>query len=110
MHQNVMIAEAVVISCFGFDGPRRRIVHEEGNFPSVRYLYQAKRGAHILVAADEAGVAQAIDQRTPLVPITHVLYKTGPIQDVAAIVGRRTSKGAQVVLDAISWRARSRST
>ena len=29
MHQNVTIAEAVVISCFGFDGPRRRIVYEE---------------------------------------------------------------------------------
>ena len=36
MHQNVTIAEAVVASCFTFDGPRRRVVYEEGNFPSVR--------------------------------------------------------------------------
>src|SRR6266511_3309840 len=30
MHQNVTIAEAVVLSCFRFEGERRRIVYEEG--------------------------------------------------------------------------------
>ena len=100
MHQNVTIAEAVVVSCFGFDGPRRRIVYEEGNFPSVRYLYQAQRGADILVAADAEGVVEAIDERTLLVPVTHVLYKTGEIQDVEAIVAKAHEEGALVVLDA----------
>jgi kynureninase len=100
MHQNVTIAEAVVVSCFGFDGPRRRIVYEEGNFPSVRYLYQAQRGADILVATDAEGVVEAIDERTLLVPATHVLYKTGEIQDVEAIVAKAHEAGALVVLDA----------
>ena len=102
MHQNVTLAEAVVVSCFGFDGPRRRIVYEEGNFPSVRYLYQAqeRRGADILVAADDEGVVEAIDERTLLVPVTHVLYKTGEIQDVEAIVSKAHEEGALVVLDA----------
>jgi kynureninase len=102
MHQNVTIAEAVVLSCFRFDRPRRRIVYEEGNFPSVRYLYQAQdeRGADIVVAADDEGVVDAIDDRTLLVPITHVLYKTGEIQDVEAIVARAHEHGASVVLDA----------
>ncbi|HEX3267594.1 MAG TPA: aminotransferase class V-fold PLP-dependent enzyme [Gaiellaceae bacterium] len=102
MHQNVTIAEAVVLSCFRFDRPRRRIVYEEGNFPSVRYLYQAhaERGADILVAADDEGVVEAIDDRTLLVPVTHVLYKTGEIQDVEAIVERAHDHGALVVLDA----------
>ncbi len=100
MHQNVTLAEAVVLSCFDFAGPRRRIVYEEGNFPSVRYLYQAQRGADILVAADDEGVAEAIDERTLLVPVTHVLYKTGEIQDVAAIVAAAHEHGALVVLDA----------
>ena len=100
MHQNVTIAEAVVVSCFSFEGPRRRVVYEEGNFPSVRYLYQAQRGADILVAADEEGVVEAIDERTLLVPVTHVLYKTGEIQDVEAIVARAHEEGALVVLDA----------
>src|SRR6478736_1403530 len=100
MHQNVTIAEAVVISCFDFDGPRRRIVYEEGNFPSVRYLYQAQRGADVVVAADVEGVVEAIDDRTLLVPVTHVLYKTGEIQDVEAIVAKAHEEGAFLVLDA----------
>ena len=102
MHQNVTIAEAVVASCFTFDGPRRRVVYEEGNFPSVRYLYQAqeRRGADILVAADDEGVVEAIDDRTLLVPVTHVLFKTGEIQDVEAIVAAAHEHGALVVLDA----------
>jgi len=102
MHQNVTIAEAIVLSCFRFDGPRRRIVYEEGNFPSVRYLYQAQdeRGADIVVAADDDGVVEAIDERTLLVPVTHVLFKTGEIQDVEAIVERAHEAGALVVLDA----------
>ena len=100
MHQNVTIAEAVVVSCFSFEGPRRRVVYEEGNFPSVRYLYQAQRGADILVAADAEGVVEAIDERTLLVPVTHVLYKTGEIQDVEAIVAKAHEEGALVVLDA----------
>ncbi|HLM36265.1 MAG TPA: aminotransferase class V-fold PLP-dependent enzyme [Gaiellaceae bacterium] len=100
MHQNVTIAEAVVLSCFDFDGPRRRIVYEEGNFPSVRYLYQAQRGVDIVVAADGDGVVEAIDDRTLLVPATHVLFKTGEIQDVEAIVEQAHKHGALVVLDA----------
>ena len=100
MHQNVTLAEAVVLSCFGFEGERRRIVYEEGNFPSVRYLYQAARRAEVVVAPDDQGVVGAIDERTLLVPVTHVLYKTGRIQDVEAIVARAHEVGALVVLDA----------
>ena len=100
MHQNVTLAEGVVLSCFDFSGSRRRIVYEEGNFPSVRYLYQAQRGADILVAADDEGVAEAIDERTLLVPVTHVLYKTGEIQHVEATVAAAHEHGALVVLDA----------
>ena len=37
MHQNVTIAEAIVLSCFRPTPERNRIVYEEANFPSVRY-------------------------------------------------------------------------
>ncbi len=102
MHQNVTLAEAVVLSCFRVDGSRNRVVYEAGNFPSVRYLYQAQRerGAEIVVAADDRGVVEAIDERTLLVPITHVLFKTGELQDVEAIIERAHEVGAHVVLDA----------
>src|SRR5581483_1395327 len=41
MHQNVTVAEAIVLSCFDIRPPRNRIVFEEGLFPSVRYVQQA---------------------------------------------------------------------
>ena len=102
MHQNVTIAEAVVLSCFRLDGERRRIVYEEDNFPSVRYLYQAQRerGAEIVVCPDEEAIVAAIDERTLLVPISHVIFKTGRIQDVEPIISRAHEVGAHVVLDA----------
>ena len=102
MHQNVTIAEAVVLSCFRLDGERRRIVYEEDNFPSVRYLYQAQRdrGAEIVVCPDEEAIVDAIDERTLLVPISHVIFKTGRIQHVEPIITRAHEVGAHVVLDA----------
>jgi kynureninase len=102
MHQNVTIAEAVVLSCFRLDGERRRIVYEEDNFPSVRYLYQAQRerGAEVVVCPDEEAIVAAIDERTLLVPISHVIFKTGRIQDVEPIISRAHEVGAHVVLDA----------
>src|SRR5256885_13966083 len=101
MHQNVAVAEAIVLSCFRPVDPRRnRVVYEEGNFPSVRYLYQAQPDLEVVVVPDDAAIVEAIDERTLLVPITHVLFKTAEIQDVAAIVRRAHEVGAHVVLDA----------
>jgi kynureninase len=101
MHQNVAIAEAIVLSCFRPVDPRRnRVVYEEGNFPSVRYLYQAQPDLDVVVVPDDAAIVEAIDERTLLVPITHVLFKTAEIQDVQAIVRRAHEVGAHVILDA----------
>ncbi|HXY86213.1 MAG TPA: aminotransferase class V-fold PLP-dependent enzyme [Gaiellaceae bacterium] len=101
MHQNVAIAEAIVLSCFRPVEPsRNRVVYEEGNFPSVRYLYQAQPDLDVVVVPDDAAIVEAIDERTLLVPVTHVLFRTGEIQDVASIVRRAHEVGAHVVLDA----------
>jgi kynureninase len=101
MHQNVAIAEAIVLSCFRpVDARRNRVVYEEGNFPSVRYLYQAQPELDVVVVPNDEAIVEAIDERTLLVPITHVLFKTGEIQDVESIVRRAHEVGAHVVLDA----------
>jgi kynureninase len=101
MHQNVAVAEATVLSCFRpVDPQRNRVVYEEGNFPSVRYLYQAQPDLEVVVAPDDGSVVEALNERTLLVPISHVLFRTGEIQDVAAIVRRAHEVGAHVVLDA----------
>jgi kynureninase len=101
MHQNVAIAEAIVVSCFRpVDRGRNRVVYEEENFPSVRYLYQAQPDLEVVVAPDDKGIVEAIDERTLLVPTSHVLFKSAEIQDVEAIVQRAHDVGAHVVLDA----------
>ena len=101
MHQNVAIAEAIVVSCFRpVDPLRNRVVYEEGNFPSVRYLYQAQPDLEVAVVPNDVAIVDAIDERTLLVPVTHVLFKTGEIQDVQAIVRRAHEVGAHVILDA----------
>jgi kynureninase len=101
MHQNVAVAEAIVLSCFQPVDPRRnRVVYEEGNFPSVRYLYQAQPDLEVAVVPDDEAIVDAIDERTLLVPVTHVLFKTAEIQNVAAIVERAHEVGAHVILDA----------
>ena len=100
MHQNVAIAEAVVLSCFRpVDPARNRVVYERGNFPSVRYLYQAQPELEVVVCEDDAEILDAIDERTLLVPMSHVLFKNGEIQDVEPIVRRAGEAGAHVVLD-----------
>ena len=100
MHQNVAVAEAVVLSCFfPIDPARNRVVYERGNFPSVRYLYQAQPDLEVVVCEDDEAIVEAIDERTLLVPISHVLFKTAEIQDVEPIVRRAHEVGAHVILD-----------
>ena len=100
MHQNVAIAEAVVLSCFRPSAERNRVVYERGNFPSVRYLYQAQPDLEVVVCESDEAIHDAIDERTLLVPMSHVLFKSGEIQDVTRIVRRAHEHGAHVVLDA----------
>ena len=100
MHQNVTVAVAVVLSCLRLEPPRNRIVYLEGEFPSVRYLLQAQPGAEIEVVPDIEALLEAIDERTLLVPLSHVLFKTAELQDVEAIQRRANEVGADVILDA----------
>ena len=100
MHQNVAVAEAVVLSCFRpVDPARNRVLYERANFPSVRYLYQAQPDLEVVVCEDEQEIVERIDERTLLVPVSHVLFRAGEIQDVAPIIARAHDAGARVVLD-----------
>jgi kynureninase len=95
MHQNVTLAEAVVISCFDWSGPRNKVVYTDMNFPSVQYLYDGfarSLGAEIQVVKSPDGIGvptemmlEAIDENTLLVPISHVLFRSAYIQDAKAI-------------------------
>ncbi len=98
MHQNVTLAEAVVLSCFEPKGRRNRIVCEDGNFPSIQYLYGAQPGLELVPVSVER-LVDAIDDRTLLVPISHVLFENSFVQDAPPIVEKSHQVGAHVVLD-----------
>lgn len=107
-HQNVTTCQAIVASCFDFSGPRNKVVYTDLNFPSVMYFWQAQqtRGARVhMVANDDAvhvnteRLLEAIDEETLLVPISHVIFRSAFIQDIAAIVEKAHRVGGYVLLD-----------
>ena len=98
MHQNVTLAESIVLSCFLPEGRRNRIVCERENFPSVMYFYARQHGLELVTVPHER-LLDAIDERTLLVPTSHVLFKSSYIQEAAAIVQKAHKVGARVVLD-----------
>jgi kynureninase len=109
MHQNVTVAQGIVASCFTFDGPRRNIVMSALEFPSNHYLYEGFRryGAEIVyvpsgdaIRLDTDRFIEAIDERTALVPLSFVLFKSAFITDVKAVIDRAHRVGAHVVVDA----------
>ena len=108
MHQNVTVAMAVIASCFRYDGPRNRIVMTDLEFPSNVYLFNGLRryGAEIVMVpspdtmrTDLQRLLDAIDERTVLVPLSHVLFRSAYIQDVAAVIEKAHRVGAHVILD-----------
>jgi kynureninase len=80
------------------------------DFPSVRYVYDqlaTRLGARIVtvpsddgVGIDTARLLSAIDERTRLVAISHVLFRSAFVVDVDAVCRRARDVGALVSLDA----------
>ena len=97
MQQNVSICQAIVAGCFDWSAKRNKIVSEDMNFPSNLYIYQ-QSGARLVTAPVERVLA-AIDDETALVAVSHVLFRSSYIQDLAAITRRAHEVGAKVIAD-----------
>lgn len=73
----------------------------------MAYLWKAeeRRGAEVVtvegdgVTVDTQKILDAIDERTLVVPISHVLFRSAAVQDAKAIAARAKEVGAHVVLD-----------
>jgi kynureninase len=111
MVSNVSIAQAQVFSALDYQsGGRDTIVMTELDFPSVRYVYDelaTRLGARIVVVPSDDGVGidedrliAAIDERTRLVAISHVLFRSAYVLDAARICAHAHRMGALVSLDA----------
>jgi kynureninase len=108
VHQNVTTCQAVVASCFDFTGKRNKVVYSDMNFPSVMYFWEAQRpyGAQVHMVKTDDGITvptgrllDAIDEKTLLVPVSHVVFRSAYINDAKAIVEKAHQVGAHVVLD-----------
>ena len=108
MHQNVTVAQGIVASCFTYDGPRRKIVMSDLEFPSNHYLFEGFRryGAEIVyvpssdpVRLDLQRFLDAIDEHTVLVPLSLVLFRSAFITNIRAVVEKAHRVGAHVVVD-----------
>ncbi len=109
MMPNVSLAQATVLSSIPFSAARDKIVMTALDFPSVRYVYDSlapRFGARVEVIPTDDGISineqriiDAIDDKTALVAISHVLFRSAYIVDVAAICAKAKKVGARVSLD-----------
>lgn len=110
MFPNVTLAQAAVLSALDYAPPRDTIVMTGLDFPSVRYVYDhlaARLGARIVSVPSDDGIGidttrllEAIDERTRIVAVSHVLFRSAYIMDADAICRRAHDVGALVSLDA----------
>ena len=109
LHQNVSVCQSVVTSCFDWSGQRNKLVTDGLNFPSNDYIYYGLRrqGAEIVSVAPNADgltvplddILAAIDERTQLVSISHVAFRSSALQDLAAITEKAHAVGAFIIAD-----------
>jgi kynureninase len=109
MMPNVTIAQTAVLSSIDFTKERDTVVMTELDFPSVRYAFAEmaeKLGARVVVVRSDDGLTidrdkllAAIDERTRLVAVSHVLFRSAFVMDVDAICARAHEIGALVSLD-----------
>lgn len=109
MMPNVTIAQTAVLSSIEFAKNRDTVVMTELDFPSVRYAYaeMAQRlGARVVVVPSDDGLTidpdrllTAIDDRTRLVAVSHVLFRSAYLMDADRICARAHEVGALVSLD-----------
>ena len=108
MQQNVSTCVATVLSCFDLHEPRNKIVSEALNFPSNLYQIHAleRLGARVALVESDDGIGvpiermlAAVDEQTQLVCVSHVLFRSSFIQDLAAITRRAHDVGAMVLAD-----------
>jgi len=106
---NVSIALSTVASSLDLRGGRNRIVMSELDFPTDGHVWLAwtrKAGAEIVWLHSEDGLTipletydAAIDERTALVMVNRVLYRSSAIVDAAAVCAMARERGALSFVD-----------
>lgn len=96
-----------IATALGFDGERRDVVIGEFEFPTMAHVWlaQERRGARIawVKAHGDAlpidAYAARIDERTLIVPATHVCFRNGYRLDIPRLASICRERGAYLLLD-----------
>ena len=109
VHENASIANSILMSALDWSDTRRdKVVSTDQDFPSDVYSVRAMLPAHVnlhLVRSDDGmtintqKLLDAIDERTRLVSISHVLFRSAYIMPIQAIIEKAHAVGAQVLLN-----------
>ena len=108
VHENASIANSILLSALDFSDTRRnKIVVSDMDFPSDVYTLQAMLPqmeiatvrTHDGITLDTDELLDAIDERTRLVSLSHVLFKSAYIVPVAEVIEKAHRVGAQVLLN-----------
>lgn len=109
IHQNASIANSILFSALDFSDTRRnKIVVSDMTFPSDFYALRTWLPDHVDIqmvktpdgiTIDTDELLDAIDERTRLVSLSHVLFRSAYIMPAKAIVEKAHKVGAQVVLN-----------
>jgi kynureninase len=109
MQENASIANAAIVGALDFSDTRRdKIVISDQDFPSDVYSVTRMLPPHVRahmvhsrdgITLDTDELLAAIDERTRLVSLSHVLFRSAYIVPAAAIVAKAHAVGAQVLLN-----------
>ncbi|MBC7812527.1 MAG: aminotransferase class V-fold PLP-dependent enzyme [Burkholderiales bacterium] len=109
VHENASIANSILLSALDLSDSRRdKVIACDQDFPSDVYTLRAMLPAHFEmhivrshdgISIDTDELLEAIDERTRLVSLSHVLFRSAYIMPVAAIVEKAHRVGAQVLLN-----------
>ena len=110
MVPTVTLSQVAVLTALEYSPARDGVVMTALDFPSVRYAIDQmapRLGARVVVVPSDDGITidverlcAAIDGRTRLVAISHVLFRSASIMDVRRICAHAHAVGAVVLLDA----------
>jgi len=100
-------AVSSLASALSFDGPRKRVLLGDFEFPTVahNWLVQQRRGAEIARVRARDGrlpvsaYRDALDERALIVPVARVCFRNGYLQDVEGVVSAAREAGALTLVD-----------
>lgn len=105
---NVSHSISSIASALDFSGERNRIILSELDFPTEGHVWlaQRRRGAEVVFLPSRDGLSvpaedyvEAIDERTALVCLNRVFYRSSAVLDVAPICAAARAAGALSLID-----------